>query len=251
MTVTSSMMMMMSCLVDHVCAEVANQSNSGLQHSSTFGAWVCRAGWGDGGRVKSRFASSTLFWASAILIVSACSGMNNTAPQGSILGTYFPVGDINVEACEGLLKGVLEAFLLPTNWSFAVAEFTIYKSCFGRRSSGIRVTWPAHLTWAFCSRVWMLGMPARVRTSVSGIMSCHLMLKIICKHFAWKWLSFLAWRLYTVHDSHAYSRTVSTTAMYTFSLVSWLISHRSHTSYLSLPNAELALESLLMTPTSM
>ena len=44
MTITSSMMMMMSCLVDPVGAEVANQSNSGLQHSSTLGAWVCRAG---------------------------------------------------------------------------------------------------------------------------------------------------------------------------------------------------------------
>ena len=44
MTITSSMMMMMSCLVDPVSAEVANQSNSGLQHSSTLGAWVCRAG---------------------------------------------------------------------------------------------------------------------------------------------------------------------------------------------------------------
>ena len=33
MTITSSMMM--SCLVDPVAAEVANQSNSGLQHSST------------------------------------------------------------------------------------------------------------------------------------------------------------------------------------------------------------------------
>ena len=44
MTITSSMMMMMSCLVDPVGAEVANQSNSGLHHSSTLGAWVCRAG---------------------------------------------------------------------------------------------------------------------------------------------------------------------------------------------------------------
>ena len=46
MTITFSMMMMMmmSCLVDQVSAEVANQSNSGLQHSSTLGAWVCRAG---------------------------------------------------------------------------------------------------------------------------------------------------------------------------------------------------------------
>ena len=37
--------------------------------------------------------------------------MNHSAPQGSILGTDFPVGDINVEACEGLLKGVIEAFI--------------------------------------------------------------------------------------------------------------------------------------------
>ena len=36
MTITSSMMMM-SCLVDPMGAEVDNQSNSGLQHSSTFG----------------------------------------------------------------------------------------------------------------------------------------------------------------------------------------------------------------------
>ena len=54
--------------------------------------------------------------------------MNHTAPQGSILGTDFPVGNIDVKACdscEGLLKGVLEAFPLPTNWSFAVAELAI------------------------------------------------------------------------------------------------------------------------------
>ena len=50
--------------------------------------------------------------------------MNHTAQLGSILGTDFPVGDINVEACEGLLKGVIEAFILHTNGSFAVAELT-------------------------------------------------------------------------------------------------------------------------------
>ena len=31
------------------------------------------------------------------------------------MGTDFPVGEIDVEPCEGLLTGVLEAFLLPTN----------------------------------------------------------------------------------------------------------------------------------------
>ena len=45
----------------------------------------------------------------------SCSGMNHTAPQGSILGTGFPVGDIDVEACEGLLKGILASLILPTN----------------------------------------------------------------------------------------------------------------------------------------
>ena len=41
MTITSSMMMMMmSCFVDSVGAEVANESNSGLYRSSTVGALV-------------------------------------------------------------------------------------------------------------------------------------------------------------------------------------------------------------------
>ena len=102
---------MMACLVDPVGEELANQYNSGLQHSSTFGAWVCQAGWGDGGRVKSRFASSALLMSlrDPDCFCCSCSGMNHIAPQGSILGTDFPVGDIDVEACdcEGLLKGVL------------------------------------------------------------------------------------------------------------------------------------------------
>ena len=41
--------------------------------------------------------------------------MKHTAPHGSILGTDFPVGDINVEACESLLNGILEAVISPTN----------------------------------------------------------------------------------------------------------------------------------------
>ena len=93
----------------------------------------------------------------------------------------------------------------------------------------------------------MLWMPARVRTSVSGTMSCHLMLKRIRKHLVWKWLSFLA---YTVHDSHAYSKTVTTTAIHLAWCRGRLIPRRSHTFFLSLPDAELSLESMLLTSTS-
>ena len=39
--------------------------------------------------------------------------------------------------------------------------------------------------------------------------------------------------------------------MYTFNLVSWLIPRLSHTFFLSLPNAELAFENMLLTSTSM
>ena len=47
--------------------------------------------------------------------------MNHTAQHGSILGTAFLVG------CEGLLKGVLEEFLLPTNSLFSIVELTIIR----------------------------------------------------------------------------------------------------------------------------
>ena len=68
--------------------------------------------------VESSLALSSALFLSLrgpVCFCCSCSGMNHTAPQGSILGTDFLVGDINVEACAGLLKSILEAFLLPTN----------------------------------------------------------------------------------------------------------------------------------------
>ena len=73
------------------------------------------------------------------------------------------------------------------------------------RRSGMRVTWPAHRSWDCIRMVYMLDRPARARTSVSGIRSCHLMLRSFLRQVVWKWFSFLAWRWYTVHVSHAYS----------------------------------------------
>ena len=50
----------------------------------------------------------------------------------------------------------------------------------------------------------------------------------------------------TAVHSHAYTMAVSATAMCKFSLVSWLIPRRPHTFFLILPNAELALENVLL-----
>ena len=64
-----------------------------------------------------------------------------------------------------------------------------YNSCFGSLESGIRATWPAHRSCAFCSRVWMLGRFVRLSTSVSGTLSCHFTLSSLLRQVVWKWLS--------------------------------------------------------------
>ena len=60
---------MVPCLVDPVGAEVANQFNSGLQHSSTLGAW------------EGRLASSALFLSlrDPVCFCCSCSGMTSQA----------------------------------------------------------------------------------------------------------------------------------------------------------------------------
>ena len=72
-------------------------------------------------RIKSRFASSMLSLRihDRVSLQRSGSGVYHVLSHGSILRTCFPVG---FKACEGLLEGILEAFLLPTNWSFAVAR---------------------------------------------------------------------------------------------------------------------------------
>ena len=73
MTVTFSMM------------DVTNQCNSVLQASGTLFLSLC----------------------DRVFFTCSCSGRNDTAPHGLFLGESFPVADIDVTACEGLLKGVL------------------------------------------------------------------------------------------------------------------------------------------------
>ena len=89
------------------------------------------------------------------------------------LSTSFPVGDTCVKVCWGLLKSVLEAFLLPTN------QLIVFRNALATR----KLFWQA-----------VVRHPCIVRTYVSGTMACHLMLKIFRKHLACTciWLSFLA-----------------------------------------------------------
>ena len=63
------------------------------------------------------------------------------------------------------------------------------------------MTWPVHLSCASFNRVCTLCIFAFFRTSVSGILSCHLIFRSFLRQLRWKWLSFLAWRWYTVQVS--------------------------------------------------
>ena len=122
---------------------------------------------------------------------------------------------------------------------------------FGKRSSGILVTWPVHLNCASFRRICILCIPAFFRTSVSGILSCLLIFKSFLRQLVWKWFSLLACRWYTVYVSHAYNSVGSTRALWTFSFASSLIPLRSQTLPRSRSNAALALANLALTSSSM
>ena len=113
MTITSSMMMMMSCLADLWVRRW--KSNSGLQHSFTLG--VCRAGRGAGGRVKSRYASSALFLSlrDPVCFCCSCSSrpMNHTALQGSILHTDYPLATLMLKLVIVFFRVSLKRFFCP------------------------------------------------------------------------------------------------------------------------------------------
>ena len=57
---------------------------------------------------------------------------------------------------------------------------------FGRCPSSIRRMWPVRLSWALMRYASMLVVCALFRTSVVGIMSCHLIHRMMCRSHVWK-----------------------------------------------------------------
>ena len=97
-----------------------------------------------------------------------------------------------------MLNALREALRLSLNRFFG-APRERFPSCsspnnsfLGSRASGIRTTCPAQRSCDCMSTVLTQGRPARVRTSVSGIFSCHLMPRSLRRLVVWKWFSFLA-----------------------------------------------------------
>ena len=76
-----------------------------------------------------------------------------------------------------MLKSFRKTFRVSSGQgSASQTEVLRRRPSFGIRSSGILVTWPVHLSCASFNRVRSLCISALFRTSVSGILSCHLLI---------------------------------------------------------------------------
>ena len=84
-------------------------------------------------------------------------------------------------------------------------------------------TCPAHLSWDLLSIAYILNMSTLRRTSISGILSCHLMWRRFLRYLMWKGFNCFVWHLYTGQVLQAFSKEGRITAQYTFSLVCILI----------------------------
>ena len=98
-----------------------------------------------------------------------------------------------VEVFKGGFDGVLVSLLLTTMGAFSYLKFSIEDflwQTFIRHSGNMG----CHLNCGNFRRVCTLCIPALFRTSVSGILSCHLIFRSFLRQLVWKWFSLLACR---------------------------------------------------------
>ena len=112
-----------------------------------------------------------------------------SSPSTPVFCCRYPCIRVDIEGLEGCLNAVFKRFprSLPERLKTYSSpnkflwEFVVWPSKF--MTSPVR-------SFDCMSIVLMLGRPARVRTLVSVILSCHLMVSSFLKLVMWKWLSF-------------------------------------------------------------
>ena len=199
------------CCTSLVCAEVTVESNPRTESPTTGGAYMIKV---RHVRVVCSVFSPSSFplWLNNTMILSY-SGFSFvvTAPHLAILRKGFPARIVYIEAFQRHFKSVFKAFFLSTSRTSAPFKFAIHQlfwDAFIRHSSN--VTGPSYLgllqqgvdAWDLCScedfTIWNFVLP--------------VFFSILHRQLMWKWFSFLACLLYTVHVSLAYSSVVSTMA---------------------------------------
>ena len=101
---------------------------------------------------------------------------------------YIPV---TLVVCSNPSKGLLGCLYSVSSGHLGCA-FPPEALC-GSHLSGSIVVWTAHLSCASFKIVYTLCIPALFRTSVSGILSCHLIFRSFLRQLKWKWLSKSFW----------------------------------------------------------
>ena len=119
--------------------------------------------------LSSGFPLSTFLFgfAESLCFVFTSTPSYEASPLCSILCNLFPWLD--------MLKSLKEA-LRVSLYASSDHHGSVFRRriFFGKRSSGVLLTWPVHLNCANFRRVCTLCIPALFRTSVSGILACHL-----------------------------------------------------------------------------
>ena len=146
-----------------------------------------------------------------ILFTLGGAYLDSGAPSGSVQCDLFP--DIRVYITV-FFKLALRLFLKPLSWPLMLLSpvmSSLKRRRLGRRLSPMCTACPTRSNWCLARRVWMLCMSAdfRTRTSVSCILSCHLILSILLMHFRWSLFNFLV----VSRVSHEYRSEGRTTTL--------------------------------------
>ena len=97
----------------------------------------------------------------------------------------------SVDLLKSLREALRVSLLLTIMGAFSYLKFSIEDFLW---QTFIRHSWPVHLNCANFRRVCILCTPAFFRTSVSEILSCHLIFRNFLRHLVWKWFSLLTCR---------------------------------------------------------
>ena len=120
-------------------------------------------------------------------LLSLC---DSGSPLVYVLGYLLPCSTADIEGLEQSFEYIFEA-LFWLSWKRLPSPSSPYHSPFGSRWFRMRTTCPAQRSCNCIKIARMLGRRARVSTSVTGLLSCHVLPGSFLKQVVWKWFIFL------------------------------------------------------------
>ena len=139
--------------------------------------------------------SAAVFRAARLLLASTMRQVSAARAPVVILLCQLGRSRVCDSQLMSMLRSFIEAFRLSIRYFFCPTMVCFlwynspYRSYFGSLLSGILIMGPAPLSCTFWSRVKTPDMTGLSRTTVTGILSCHLMQRILRRQLRLQWLS--------------------------------------------------------------